>query len=94
MVAVQLVSGLEQEWYYNDSDIVIIIIIILLLQRPGSKAGNMPVGGSLNSQITIPDRPVTQQGLGGMKTGVKGIAIYMCVCVCVRCSCSNLCELT
>ena len=29
-------------------------------------------GGTLNSQIVISDRPVTQQGLGGIGTGVKG----------------------
>jgi intraflagellar transport protein 74 len=29
-------------------------------------------GGALNAQIAIPDRPVTQQGLGGMNTGIKG----------------------
>ena len=27
---------------------------------------------ALSSQIKVADRPVTQQGLGGMKTGVKG----------------------
>ncbi len=41
-------------------------------QRPGSK-----MGGSLNSQITVPDRPVTQQGLGGLKTGMKGDGAYV-----------------
>ena len=37
----------------------------------------MGMGGSLNSQITVPDRPVTQQGLGGLKTGMKGDDAYM-----------------
>ena len=27
---------------------------------------------ALNAQVTVVDRPMTQQGLGGMKTGVKG----------------------
>ena len=27
---------------------------------------------ALSSQIKVADRPVTQQGLGGMKTGAKG----------------------
>lgn len=35
------------------------------------------MGGALNSQILIPDRPVTQQGLGGMNTGVKGTSNAM-----------------
>lgn len=30
---------------------------------------------ALSSQITVVDRPMTQQGLGGMKTGVKGTDI-------------------
>ncbi|KAM8800325.1 intraflagellar transport protein 74 homolog isoform 2-T3 [Rhynchonycteris naso] len=39
--------------------------------RPGSRGG--PIGtGVLSSQIKVTDRPVTQQGLSGMKTGVKG----------------------
>lgn len=39
--------------------------------RPGSRAG-VTQGGALNSQIAVPDRPVTQQGLGGMGTGIRG----------------------
>lgn len=36
---------------------------------------------ALSSQITVVDRPMTQQGLGGMKTGVKGIgALYFLFC--------------
>ncbi|XP_031305451.1 intraflagellar transport protein 74 homolog isoform X2 [Camelus dromedarius] len=39
--------------------------------RPGSRGG--PIGtGVLSSQIKVADRPVTQQGLSGMKTGMKG----------------------
>ncbi|KAK2494045.1 hypothetical protein MC885_009573, partial [Smutsia gigantea] len=39
--------------------------------RPGSRGG--PIGaGVLSSQIKVVDRPVTQQGLSGMKTGMKG----------------------
>lgn len=32
----------------------------------------MAGGSALNAQINVVDRPMTQQGLGGMKTGVKG----------------------
>lgn len=40
--------------------------------RPGSRGG--PIGaGVLSSQVKVADRPVTQQGLSGMKTGMKGI---------------------
>jgi hypothetical protein len=28
---------------------------------------------ALQSQLKVEDRPMTQQGLGGMKTGVKGM---------------------
>lgn len=41
--------------------------------RPGSRGGPMGTGGVLSSQIKVADRPVTQQGLSGMKTGIKGI---------------------
>ncbi|XP_006269048.1 intraflagellar transport protein 74 homolog isoform X1 [Alligator mississippiensis] len=40
--------------------------------RPGTRAGPMGTGGVLSSQIKVADRPVTQQGLSGMKTGMKG----------------------
>uniref|UniRef100_A0A7M4FEZ6 Intraflagellar transport 74 n=1 Tax=Crocodylus porosus TaxID=8502 RepID=A0A7M4FEZ6_CROPO len=40
--------------------------------RPGTRAGLMGTGGVLSSQIKVADRPVTQQGLSGMKTGMKG----------------------
>lgn len=30
------------------------------------------VSAALGSQIKVADRPVTQQGLGGMKTGARG----------------------
>ncbi|NXI45161.1 IFT74 protein, partial [Galbula dea] len=39
--------------------------------RPGSR-GSSTTGGVLSSQIKVADRPVTQQGLSGMKTAVKG----------------------
>lgn len=41
--------------------------------RPGSRGGPLGTGGVLSSQIKVADRPVTQQGLSGMKTGMKGI---------------------
>lgn len=40
--------------------------------RPGTRGGQTGGGVALSSQITVVDRPMTQQGLGGMKTGVKG----------------------
>nr|XP_019591830.1 PREDICTED: intraflagellar transport protein 74 homolog isoform X3 [Rhinolophus sinicus]XP_019591831.1 PREDICTED: intraflagellar transport protein 74 homolog isoform X3 [Rhinolophus sinicus] len=40
--------------------------------RPGSRGGAIGTGGVLSSQIKVADRPVTQQGLSGMKTGIKG----------------------
>ncbi|XP_052098080.1 intraflagellar transport protein 74 homolog [Mytilus californianus] len=40
--------------------------------RPGTKGGQVAGGGALQSQLKVEDRPMTQQGLGGMKTGVKG----------------------
>lgn len=40
--------------------------------RPGSRGGSIGTGGVLSSQIKVADRPVTQQGLSGMKTGMKG----------------------
>uniref|UniRef100_A0ABI7YZ67 Intraflagellar transport 74 n=1 Tax=Felis catus TaxID=9685 RepID=A0ABI7YZ67_FELCA len=40
--------------------------------RPGSRGGTIGTGGVLSSQIKVADRPVTQQGLSGMKTGMKG----------------------
>ncbi|XP_054253747.1 intraflagellar transport protein 74 homolog isoform X2 [Indicator indicator] len=39
--------------------------------RPGSR-GSSTAGGVLSSQIKVADRPVTQQGLSGMKTAMKG----------------------
>lgn len=44
--------------------------------RPGSRGGPLGTGGVLSSQIKVADRPVTQQGLSGMKTGMKGIFFY------------------
>ncbi|XP_064385371.1 intraflagellar transport protein 74 homolog [Halichondria panicea] len=42
--------------------------------RPGSRAGAAAIG-ALGAQIKVADRPVTQQGLGGVKTaGAKGPA--------------------
>ncbi|KAL3869372.1 hypothetical protein ACJMK2_042060 [Sinanodonta woodiana] len=40
--------------------------------RPGTRGGQAAGGMALNAQVTVVDRPMTQQGLGGMKTGVKG----------------------
>lgn len=40
--------------------------------RPGTRGGAAAGGVALNAQVTVVDRPMTQQGLGGMKTGVKG----------------------
>ncbi|XP_059405289.1 intraflagellar transport protein 74 homolog [Carassius carassius] len=40
--------------------------------RPGSRAGPVVSPGVLSAQIKVADRPVTQQGLSGMKTGMKG----------------------
>ncbi|XP_072445101.1 intraflagellar transport protein 74 homolog isoform X2 [Chiloscyllium punctatum] len=40
--------------------------------RPGTRGGPVMAGGVLSSQIKVADRPVTQQGLSGMKTGMKG----------------------
>ncbi|XP_062455933.1 intraflagellar transport protein 74 homolog isoform X2 [Rhea pennata] len=40
--------------------------------RPGSRGGSSSTGGVLSSQIKVADRPVTQQGLSGMKIGMKG----------------------
>ncbi|KAM6303087.1 intraflagellar transport protein 74 homolog [Podargus strigoides] len=40
--------------------------------RPGSRGGSLATGGVLSSQIKVADRPVTQQGLSGMKTAMKG----------------------
>ncbi|XP_063768200.1 intraflagellar transport protein 74 homolog [Eleginops maclovinus] len=41
--------------------------------HPGMRGG-IPIGtpGVLSAQIKVADRPVTQQGLSGMKTGMKG----------------------
>ncbi|NXB89066.1 IFT74 protein, partial [Vidua chalybeata] len=40
--------------------------------RPGSRSGSLTPGGVLSSQIKVADRPVTQQGLSGIKTAMKG----------------------
>ncbi|GAA6089019.1 intraflagellar transport protein 74 homolog [Tachysurus ichikawai] len=40
--------------------------------RPGTRAGPIATTGVLSAQIKVTDRPVTQQGLSGMKTGGKG----------------------
>ncbi|NXB64835.1 IFT74 protein, partial [Struthidea cinerea] len=40
--------------------------------RPGSRGGSLTPGGVLSSQIKVADRPVTQQGLSGVKTAMKG----------------------
>ncbi|NXE01009.1 IFT74 protein, partial [Chaetorhynchus papuensis] len=40
--------------------------------RPSSRGGSLAPGGVLSSQIKVADRPVTQQGLSGIKTAMKG----------------------
>ncbi|XP_041475189.1 intraflagellar transport protein 74 homolog [Lytechinus variegatus] len=41
--------------------------------RPGTRGGAGPsTGAVLNANINVADRPTTQQGLGGLKTGRKG----------------------
>ncbi|XP_072904795.1 intraflagellar transport protein 74 homolog isoform X1 [Hemitrygon akajei] len=40
--------------------------------RLGTRGGVVMSGGVLSAQIKVADRPVTQQGLSGMKTGIKG----------------------
>uniref|UniRef100_W5KI70 Intraflagellar transport 74 n=1 Tax=Astyanax mexicanus TaxID=7994 RepID=W5KI70_ASTMX len=40
--------------------------------RPGTRGGPIATPGVLSAQIKVTDRPVTQQGLSGMKTGGKG----------------------
>ncbi|KAM5194581.1 intraflagellar transport protein 74 homolog [Mantella aurantiaca] len=40
--------------------------------RPGTRGGPPGTSGVLSAQIKVADRPVTQQGLIGMKTGMKG----------------------
>uniref|UniRef100_A0A8C2C6P1 Intraflagellar transport 74 n=1 Tax=Cyprinus carpio TaxID=7962 RepID=A0A8C2C6P1_CYPCA len=40
--------------------------------RPGSRAGTVASPGVLSAQIKVADRPVTQQGLSGMKMAMKG----------------------
>ncbi|KAL8203067.1 UNVERIFIED_CONTAM: Intraflagellar transport protein 74, partial [Gekko kuhli] len=40
--------------------------------RPGTRGVPIGTGVVFSSQIKVADRPVTQQGLSGMKTGMKG----------------------
>ena len=40
--------------------------------RPGSRAGGVGGLGPLNTNIAVADRPVTQQGMMGMKMGAQG----------------------
>ncbi|NP_001002385.2 intraflagellar transport protein 74 homolog isoform X2 [Danio rerio] len=40
--------------------------------RPGTRGAHLATPGVLSAQIKVADRPVTQQGLSGMKTGIKG----------------------
>lgn len=39
--------------------------------HPGTRGG-IAAPGVLSAPIKVTDRPVTQQGLSGMKTGMKG----------------------
>ncbi|KAK7027296.1 Intraflagellar transport protein 74 [Halocaridina rubra] len=41
------------------------------MQRPGSRTG-VATGIGFNTPISVVDRPITQQGLSGMKTGARG----------------------
>uniref|UniRef100_A0A8C0BAN3 Intraflagellar transport 74 n=1 Tax=Buteo japonicus TaxID=224669 RepID=A0A8C0BAN3_9AVES len=52
--------------------------------RPGSRGGSSTTGGVLSSQIKVADRPVTQQGLSGMKTAlyVQMLMIPFCLFFC------------
>lgn len=43
-----------------------------------SMRGPITKPGVLSAPIKVTDRPVTQQGLSGMKTGVKGVSTVMC----------------
>ena len=47
--------------------------------RPGTRGGPIATPGVLSAQIKVADRPVTQQGLSGMKTGMKG---HFLICLC------------
>ncbi|ESO08706.1 hypothetical protein HELRODRAFT_184611, partial [Helobdella robusta] len=38
------------------------------IPRPGTRGGVIGTGMALLSQVQVSDRPVTQQGLGGLKT--------------------------
>ena len=40
--------------------------------RPVSRAMGVGAQGALGSQVRVADRPVTQHGVAGMKTGMKG----------------------
>ncbi|XP_072172439.1 intraflagellar transport protein 74 homolog [Diadema setosum] len=40
--------------------------------RPGTRGGGPGASGVLDARINVADRPTTQQGLGGLKTGRKG----------------------
>ncbi|XP_071478902.1 intraflagellar transport protein 74 homolog [Diadema antillarum] len=40
--------------------------------RPGTRGGGPGTSGVLDARINVADRPTTQQGLGGLKTGRKG----------------------
>lgn len=44
---------------------------LMTAARPGTRGGG-GFGGALNSQVQVSDRPVTRQGLGGIKTQSQG----------------------
>ena len=46
--------------------------VLCIMQRPGTRGGNAGGGIALSSQVQVTDRPITQQGLGGSKTGNRG----------------------
>ncbi len=45
--------------------------------HPGSRARPGASPGVLSAQIKVADQPVTQQGLSGMKTGIKGEPTFL-----------------
>lgn len=42
------------------------------MMRQQQQTGMLQSGAALNTNLLIEDRPITQQGLGGLKTAVKG----------------------
>ncbi len=55
----------------------------LLLQPSSLASSSLAVYVALGSQIKVANRPVTQQGLGGMKTGAKGLSMFYMISPCM-----------